>query len=118
MVDQPQTAIQAPAEHIVVARRNKESWPGESWRSADQRFQIFVAFADCMSEQADLRGVAGDAAKMPDYGSRVARNRVDQFGAAIEAVHAAAHYIASGEISLRRQPHLVACKFDSAARLA
>src|SRR5580700_793017 len=83
LVDQPQTAIQAPAEHIVVARRNKESWPGESWRSADQRFQIFVAFADCMSEQADLGGVAGDAAKMPDYGSRVARNRVDQFGAAI-----------------------------------
>ena len=50
LVDEPQTAIQSPAEHIVVARRHKKSWPGESRRGADQRFQIFVAFADCMSE--------------------------------------------------------------------
>src|SRR5438874_8649194 len=55
-----QTVLQAPAQQVVVASRQQETWAGKCFGGADERLQFPVTLAHGVTEEANDSRVAGD----------------------------------------------------------
>jgi hypothetical protein len=86
---EPQSLFKTPAEQIVVARRQQKPRSTKRGSRADQRLQILVGLADRVPEKCDRGGVPCNASEMLDDNGGVAGDRVGDFAAPFEAVHAA-----------------------------
>jgi len=102
--------IEAPAKQIVVPRGQNKPRSGERIRSADQRFEVLITFADRMGEETDLSGVASNALKMLDHNGGLLPNGVFKYGATIETMDAATQSIAGVTICFGRWPYIITSK--------
>src|SRR5437773_10690583 len=99
-----QTIAQAPPKQLAVTCGKKQSWSGEFFCRADERFYIRVCLAHGVPKKTNDRRVTANPTLMLNNGGRASRDRVAQLSVAVVPVHVPADAITGFDVRFSRWP--------------
>src|SRR5450755_1277885 len=104
-LDDAQTVREAPAQHLIVARGQENSWTSESFRGGNERLKIEVRLGCGMAPECEGSCVSRNSAAALYDNCSLVLDRFRQFGSAIKSMDLPGKRIARVQIGRFRGPN-------------